>query len=393
VTSSIEEILNFFDPLKREDFSDISYLEDRMSIGNNLLINYEGAKISANERFEVCLIFVEGEEAEKQKNSTVQQIREEIYALKKVAANLRIADLGNLKRGKNFTETLFALQESCALLFKNKINVIVVGLSQALTVGAFRAFKEFENDINLVTIDSRIDLSFDEKPLRESYLDLIIEKEKASLYNITCLGYQSYFADQKQLNRLNELYFDHYRLGKIRENPEEAEPILRDADLVSFDIGSVRMSDSPGSRNPSPNGFYGEEACQLARYSGLSDRLRLFGLFEAEENNDDKNRQTQKLSAQVIWYYLEGYINRKHDYPQVSLEEYIKYIVEIDEIGFPIVFYKSNKSNRWWIEIKNPHEREEEGNKIVVSCSESDYLRASNNEIPDKWWINFKKLR
>ncbi len=393
MTSSIEEILNFFDPLKREDFSDISYLEDRMSIGNNLLINYEGAKISANERFEVCLIFVEGEEAEKQKNSTVQQIREEIYALKKVAANLRIADLGNLKRGKNFTETLFALQESCALLFKNKINVIVVGLSQALTVGAFRAFKEFENDINLVTIDSRIDLSFDEKPLRESYLDLIIEKEKASLYNITCLGYQSYFADQKQLNRLNELYFDHYRLGKIRENPEEAEPILRDADLVSFDIGSVRMSDSPGSRNPSPNGFYGEEACQLARYSGLSDRLRLFGLFEAEENNDDKNRQTQKLSAQIIWYYLEGYINRKHDYPQVSLEEYIKYIVEIDEIGFPIVFYKSNKSNRWWIEIKNPHEREEEGNKIVVSCSESDYLRASNNEIPDKWWINFKKLR
>jgi len=389
----IDEILNFFDPVNIGDFEDKSFLEEKMSFGNNLFVNGGRKPITEDNKFEVALIFVNQSSSDQENElNTAQIIREEIYRLKKVAPMLRIADLGNLRLGATINDTLFALQESCAMLFQLKINVVVIGGSHALTVGVFRAFKETENDINLVHIDSKIDISFDERPFSESYLETIIEREASHLYNICCMGYQSYFVDQRQLNKLNELYFENLRIGNIRDQMEVVEPYFRDADLASFDIGSIRMCDAPGRFDASPNGFYAEEACQLARYAGISDRLRLFGLFETDAKFD-RDRQTTKLAAQIIWYYLEGYVNRKHDFPQASIDDCTKYVVEVDEIGFPIVFYKSNRSKRWWIEVNNPHDEEKNRINVIISCTEDEYLKACDNEIPDKWWLNFKKMR
>ncbi|MFN8133913.1 MAG: hypothetical protein U0Z17_01300 [Bacteroidales bacterium] len=33
----------------------------------------------------------------------------------------------------------------------------------------------------------------------------------------------------------------------------------------------------PGNANAIPNGFYGEEACQLMRYAGMSDKISSIG--------------------------------------------------------------------------------------------------------------------
>ena len=226
----------------------------------------------------------------------------------------------------------------------------------------------------------------------DPYLSQIIENDISHLYNITCLGHQAYFVDQKQINKLNELYFEHYRLGVVRNQLENVEPVLRDADLVSFDIGAIKACDAPARRDNSPNGFFSDEACQLTRYAGISDRVRSFGIYETDYRLDI-NHQTSKLVAQMVWYYMEGFINRKHEFPQTSLDDCIKYIVEIDEIEIPIVFYKSNKTQRWWIEVNNLPDSA--GNKVnvIAACSEIDYFKACNNEIPDRWWINFKKLR
>ncbi len=32
--------------------------------------------------------------------------------------------------------------------------------------------------------------------------------------------------------------------------------------------------------SPSPNGFYGEEICQMARYAGMSTKLTSFGIYD-----------------------------------------------------------------------------------------------------------------
>lgn len=392
----LAEILNYFDPVQLRDFEDSSYLNDDVSVGNWLSINNATQSLQSNVKFELALIFVDAHlntPSVPNEVNTLQQIREEFYKLRRVSPGLRIADLGNLKTGKNINETLFALQEVSSLLFHLKVNVVVVGGSQLLSLANFVAFKEFENNMNLIHIDSKIDISLDVENVEEShYLSKIVLEHASHIYNISCVGYQTYFVDQKQTKQLNELFFEHYRLGEVRANFENIEPVIRDGDIVSFDIAAVRMGDAPGQVNGSPNGFFADEACRLARYAGISDRVQAFGLYEIDAQFD-RNKQTVKLAAQIIWYYLEGYLNRKHDFPQASLEDCTKYDVQIDEIDFPIVFYKSNKSERWWLEVKSVQNQGESADSIVVSCAEDDYILACKNEIPDRWWINFKKLR
>lgn len=395
VKEKLAEIFNFFDPIELKNFENSSFLHDEASIGNGILMNSAINPLQPTARFEIAIIGVNHYINSDRMLSvnTPQIIREELYRLKKVSSGLRIADLGNLKTGININETLFALQEACALLFHIKVNVVIIGGSQLLTVGNFRAFKEFENNINLVHIDSKIDLASSPGSMNEcNYLNMIIEQEASHLYNLACVGYQSYFVDPKQIKRLNEHYFEHYRLGVVRNQFEHIEPILRDADLVSLDISALRMSDAPAQTDGSPNGFYADEVCRLSRYAGLSDRVQSFGVFEVDAKLDNA-RQTSKLVAQIIWYYFEGYVNRKHDFPKALLTDYTKYEVQIDEIDFPIVFYKSNKSNRWWIEVQGSSNIEGKKETMVVACAESDYQSACMNEIPDRWWVNFKKLK
>ena len=131
----IEEILNFFEPVNFADFSDNSFLDEKMSFGNNIIINGGRNPISDDSKFEVALVFVNLSSSDSSNEiNTTQIIREEIYRLKKVAPELRIADFGNLRLGNTINDTLFALQESCAMLFQLKKNVVVIGGPQALTV-------------------------------------------------------------------------------------------------------------------------------------------------------------------------------------------------------------------------------------------------------------------
>ena len=390
----LEDLLHFFDPVQLKDFSDTSYLSDEGAMGNWLSVYHYGQTPSDFGKFEVALVFVgtHGYSSGSFSFQTQQQIREQFYALRRFHSGLRVADLGNLKMGNTLQDAMFALQEVCSMLFSLKVNVLVIGGIQPLTLSVFSAFKAFENNINLVHIDSKIDLSVEKENIEtKHYLSNLIFNEAAHVYNIACLGYQGYFVDQKQTNKLNELYFEHARLGDIRANFENVEPVIRDGDLVSFDIAAVRMNEAPGQADGSPNGFYADEACRLARYAGISDRVQQFGLYEIDARFD-QNKQTVKLAAQILWHYLEGYINRKHDFPQASLSDCTKYNVQIDEIDFPIVFYNSKKSGRWWLEVKTVQNQEEQGDSVVVSCTYDDYLLACKNEIPDRWWINFKKL-
>jgi arginase family enzyme len=393
VRDQLAEILNFFEAVNLKDFENSVYLHDDTSLGSALVINSSVRPISADAHFEMAFVFINQHlDVSGKNNSAPQKIREELYRLKRFAS-IRIADLGNLKTGKNIHETQFALQEVSALLFQLKVNVVVVGGSQLLTLGSFRAFKEFENNINLVAVDSRIDLATSEHSVQEcNYLNAIIDDEAAFVYNIAVLAYQSYFVNKIQLKRLAELYFEHYRLGLVREKIEQCEPVLRDADLVSFDISAIRMADAPGQKDGSPNGLFADEACRLTRYAGLSDRVRSLGLYEVDSEMDQQ-RQTVKLAAQMLWYYIDGYVHRKHDYPASSLSECTKYEVQIDEIDFPIVFYKSNKSDRWWIEVRQLTAGEAHSETVLAGCTADDYRQACQNEIPERWWLNFKKLK
>lgn len=212
------------------------------------------------------------------------------------------------------------------------------------------------------------------------------------LFNYANIGYQTYLNDPEMPDLMKKLYFDYTRLGIARANIEENEPIIRNADLVSFDISSIRQADAPGNAYASPNGFYGEEACQLCRYAGMSDKLSSFGIYETNPILDLQGR-TAHLAAQLIWHFMDGFSQRKEDKPHRDKSSYMKYIVTSHKLNTDIVFYRSPRSDRWWMEVPCPNSLISKYERhYLVPCSYNDYQTALSHDLPDRWWQVYQKL-
>jgi formiminoglutamase len=320
-------------------------------------------------------------------------IRGFLYQLYEPHLNLNIVDLGNILEGHTVDDTYFAVSSVVSHLIKSKIIPIIIGGSQDLTYANYLAYEKLEQTVNLISIDNAIDLMDIETEVHsKSYLGKIILHQPNYLFNYSNIGYQSYFVNQKMLGLMSDLYFDAYRLGHVKGQLEETEPIIRNADMLSFDISSVRFSDAPGSKQATPNGFLGEEACQIARYAGMSDKLTSIGFYEVNPEFDNQNI-TSHLVAQMIWYFIEGFGNRKNDFPVGVKSEYLKYRVTIKDGKYEIVFYKSNKSGRWWMDVPYPENMKSKYQRHhLVPCSYKDYQIASNDEMPDRWLATYLKL-
>ncbi|MBN1769245.1 MAG: hypothetical protein JXR50_00810 [Prolixibacteraceae bacterium] len=391
----INELLSYFSPLELNEFSDLTYLTDSGSVGNSIIINNLAHPITINDRFEMAIFTVaESDTGNSYNNSMPQQIREQFYRLKKNHSTVKIADLGNLKTGSKSGDMLFAINEVCTILLNLKINIVILSTRPQSIQGIIEAFSTFDNNLNIADVSSHISIDLPSDDIdKEAILSPALHHFGNHIYNITSLAYQSYFTSPRQISYLNSQYFEHYRLGTIRKDIKSIEPSFRDADIANFNMLSVRIQDAPELFEGSPNGLYADEACQLSRYAGISDKTQIFHFFGTyTHKNIDNNKITSKLAAQIIWYYIDGYQHRKHEYPKGSLNDCKKFEVQIDEIDFPIVFYKSNKTERWWIEIKTINKHPETDEMIIVSCTENDYKCACNNEIPERWWINFKKI-
>jgi formiminoglutamase len=320
-------------------------------------------------------------------------VRENFYKLFQGNYSAKIVDLGNIKKGNTIEDSYFAVSDVLTQLLKKNIIPIIIGGGQDLTFSNYTAYQSLEQTINIVAIDSCFDIGDGDKELNsQSYLSKIILHKPNILFNFSNIGYQTYFVEQSSIELMNKLYFDTHRLGQVRAKMDDVEPIVRNADVVTFDVSSIRQSDAPGNGNASPNGFYGEEACQIARYAGISDKLSSIGFYEINPAFDT-NKQTAHLVAQMIWYFIDGFYNRKQDYPIVDKSEYTKYRVSIKDHNHEIVFYKSNKSERWWMDVPYPtnHQIKYERHHMVP-CSYSDYETACRDEMPDRWWQTYQKL-
>ena len=308
-------------------------------------------------------------------------IRLELYHLFPGNWSHTIADLGDILPGNSPEDTYFALQKVVSKLMKNKVIPIIIGGSQDLTYALYRGYDDLEQMVNLVSIDSKFDLSKQEgTALADSYLSKIIIEEPNNLFNFCNVGYQTYYNSQEEIDLIEKLYFDAYRLGEVCNNIAVSEPVFRDADLVSLDLTSVKSSDSGNFTNFQPNGFNGKEICALARYAGISDKVSCLGIF-----NHQGSKQETALIAQVIWYFIEGIHYRSNEYPFGSKDNYIKYTVPNEEED--VVFYKSDKTERWWIEIpffSNSNNKLKKNS--LLPCSHDDYLAACNQELPERWW-------
>ena len=324
-------------------------------------------------------------------------VREKLYQLHEGNYNSKIVDLGNIRRGDTVTDTYIALKTVANELIKKNIIPVIIGGGQDLSFAQYLAYETLDQKVDLVIIDSKFDLDDDDKSpdsiqtTSESYLNKIFLHQPNYLFNYSNLGFQTYFTSQESLRMMDKLYFDVHRLGELAGNVAVAEPIIRNAGMISFDIGAVRSSDAAGNANAGPNGFTGSEACQLARYAGINDKLSSIGFYEFNPAYDS-NGQTALLLAQMIWYFVDGVYNRKRDFPLNPKSQYLIYKTSLKHDEHELVFVKSKKSDRWWMQVPYPASGSKNERFHLVPCQYDDYKTAVSGEMPDLWWRTFQKL-
>jgi formiminoglutamase len=314
------------------------------------------------------------------------EIRKHLYELSNFEARQRIIDLGNLKPGKSSQDIYFALRDVTDYLREAGVITVILGGGQDLSIGIARAFganKEF----TLTVADARVDVKTRREATDSNNFITKIMHENPSLFHLQMLGIQEHYVSPIVIEYLKSNTFDYMQLGTFRDDVSSIEPLLRNTHFLSFDVSAIRRSDAPAHYNPSPNGFYAEEACLICRYAGLSNRLTAFGLFELNPGFE-KSGATADLAAQMVWYFIEGAIRRRREDPAYNKDAFTRYYVEMEDHGEPLVFYHQPATNRWWIEIFP-----EEGENFILACKESDYKQAIAKEIPDICWRYVRKTR
>lgn len=373
-------VFDFLQPINEELLKFVNGLS-KQALGNKIILHTED-EFPNLEEVKIALITVNEYRGAEVDNPDEEFIafRKYFYSLFPGNWNFTIADLGNIQAGASIEDTYFLVKTISEDLIRKKITPIIIGGTQDLTYPLYRSYDSLDQMVNLVVVDNAFDFAKEVGLPFNSYLSRIVVEEPCNLFNYANVGYQTYFNSQEEIDLIEKLFFESYRLGEISNNITLAEPVLRDADIVSFDLCSVQSSYSGNFQQFNPNGFTGKEICSLARYSGISDKVTSFGIF-----NFYNSIKEVSLVAQVLWYFLEGFAFRSNEYPFGSKENYYKYIVPIDDEE--LVFYKSDKTGRWWIEIPFILN---ENNKIkrntLLPCTHDDYLAACEQERPERWW-------
>jgi hypothetical protein len=298
-------------------------------------------------------------------------------------------DLGEILPGKELRDTYYAVSNVVAELVKIGAIPVIIGGSQDLIFSVYKGYEKLEQLINICSIDYALDLGEPNEEVNSNgYLSQILLNRPCYLFNHANIGLQIPYVNPKQLDLFDKLYFDICRLGEYNNSFTKAEPHLRNADIINIDFDSIKGSEIQNI-DAIPNGFYAQQICQIAKYAGISDKSTTFGIFNYSKGND----VSDKLLAQIIWYFLDGVGSRKGDFPIGSKTDYTKFRVFQEESKNELIFYKSNKSERWWLEVPYPPS---DGKKYerhhIIPCSKEDYDNAMKNEIPDLWWKTYHKL-
>lgn len=320
-------------------------------------------------------------------------IRHYLYRLAKPHSELRLADLGNLTPGATVSDTYFALIDVLHPLLDRGLTVIVLGGADDMVFPIYKAYEVLGRVVNICSIDSRFNLEGGDTINSSNYLQHIILQQPNYLFDYVAMAYQSYFVGGEMVKLMDELKFSTRRLGEVQAAMGDNEPLIRYSDIVAVDISAVRQSDAPANANPSPHGLYGEQLCQLARFAGMSDKTSTFGLFGMVPALD-RDGQTAHMLAHAVWYFLEGFHYRLGDFPHRDPQHYKRFTVELHDHGLDIVFHKSLKSDRWWMEVPcdDPDRLQRYGRHTLVPCAYSDYQHAMQNEIPDLWWHYYNRI-
>ena len=329
------------------------------------------------------------------KNSYIKQdvqskFREAFYELQ-IGTNWKsnLYDLGDILPGQDLKDTYFALSQVVSELVKINVIPVIIGGSQDLLLPIYDAYGKLEQTINICSVNHTLNLGSPDVPENANgYLSHLLLKRPCYLFNHANIGLQVPYSNPKEIELFEKLYFDVCRLGEFNDDFKKAEPHLRNSDMISINFESIKASETMDN-NGIPNGFYAEQICQISKYAGISDKVSSLGIF----NNKNYTPIGDSLLAQIIWYFIDGIASRFGDFPKGTKEDYKKFTVFMQDTNQELIFYKSNKSERWWMEVPYPPTKGKKNERhFIIPCNKEDYQKAMKNELPNLWWKTYQKL-
>lgn len=387
------ELKSYLNPVDVESLVPLESPEDPHLLYNYIDIWQEGEPVLDGQQFAIIGV-PESRNAFNNVDCALapDEIRRSLYQLFSWQREVNIIDLGNLIPGETIEDSYAVLAEILATLINDGITPIILGGSNDIAFANYKAYELLRKVISIVSVDARFDLGREEDPLKSNaYLNKIILQQPNFLLNYSNIGYQTYMNSPEAIEMMEKLYFESYRVGMLRQDVSEVEPIVRNAEMVSLDVSSIRHPDAPGNPNSSANGFYGEEICQVAMYAGLSDKLSSFGIYEYDPMLD-YNGQTAQLISHIIWYFIEGSLHRCNDLDFKDRNNYYRYSVTVSENSEEMEFFCSKKSGRWWVSVPVINVEKKTQQTYYLPCSKNDYDTACSDVIPDRWWKAYNKF-
>ena len=260
------ELLDYLNPVELEKPEEF-YLQSDELFSKKIDIHTASFELNDLSEYDIAILGVPEDRNSFNKGASLapDKVRGELYKLIASNAKTKIVDLGNIKPGNTFSDTYFALKDLSYKLLCDNVILIVIGGTQELTLPIFQSFELYQDKINLTVFDFRIDSHKNALTSNsDSYLfEILLRKRK--LFKFAHAGHQAYLTDKHNLELINKLFHEAIRLGEVRSDIKKIEPILRDSDFVSLDMGCIRQSDAPGHFRATPNGFYSEEALNCRR--------------------------------------------------------------------------------------------------------------------------------
>jgi formiminoglutamase len=299
-------------------------------------------------------------------------IRRHFYSLYYWHPDIKIADVGNIRTGALYTDSYAALKTVVQEIINDGTTAVILGGSHDLTLSQYQAYAANKKLIEACCVDALIDLDLDSPFKHENFLMDLLTGEPNFIRHYNHIAFQSYYVHPRMLETMDKLHFDCYRVGSVKENIDEMEPVIRNSQLFSFDMTALAQAYSPAS-TLSPNGLNGEEACVLMRYAGMSPNVNSIGIY-GYETRFDKDEMTARQISHMLWYLLDGRSRGRREAQTDQRDSFNEYHMAFAEVE--TVFLQSKKTGRWWMQLPD---------KKFIACSYKDYLLASSNEIPERW--------
>src|SRR5512133_533729 len=170
------DLNDYFNPVSIEG-PDFEYLTGQAGFPHNITIHTDNSPVKDISKYKIALFGVpEGRNSPNTGSvKGPDMIRGKLYRLAKIPGRSKIIDLGNMKQGVTFNDTIAGLTDVLSLLISENIFPVVIGGSSALIPAIDKAISQFTTRYTLTAVDPRIDYSNDRKlPDSFNYLNTIL---------------------------------------------------------------------------------------------------------------------------------------------------------------------------------------------------------------------------